>query len=995
MEGDVAFLSQLAVEVESNMQLLKYEAEKAGEYLQVKEEKDYLESCLMTIKAKKLYKEAAALNCQHNILELSLAKEALHKKHFEQLLEEPERRLKERRTLREETAREEVRLQLEKEHLSDRMKITQERKTWLEIREKECAEFMEKSGDELKALIQKQKNEKDNLEKLALGIEDCKTALKNLKIESHTVISQIALSQEKSKRINGRYVDTLSAKAQMGNKLSSVEKEISMIEKETNDSEERLIRLRENSIKLNNKIKSDEKIYGMLTKKLAALKQSSVDIEEKSSQLEEKLNQVRHELQVTRDKHVQVSSRQKLLTEMHKKYEGYAFPVQELFKYGSELPGICGVVGDLLEVPEKYRIAVETALGSKINNIVTETTENAKEAIQFLRKRNAGRLTFLPLDVLQSSRRVNEAGDVPGFTLVSDVVGVEDRYRVVAEYLLGRILLVENLDAGLDLARKTGFRYTIVTERGEMIHPGGALTGGSLKKNSGSVVGRGKTIEQLGVEAKRLIKKMSAINEEKTAIENSIRVERQNAAGTADEISRVSIRIQETETSKKYIKNQLQSLEREEEVLLKERHRLGAVKEELLKSKNELFERSLRLERRLEKIKYVLDSRDELIAALRKEEEYFNSEVLNTEVKLSSLEQRYNYAQKNMEEFYFLQGEMISRHKEKKSEHERFAADLLAVEKEILGIKRRLQINHEARAERLLAGEELDREITVLEETKQNYKRIVTKITIKLQDLEKELSHNKMKKLQVQMEVDRLEQYMETDNSIRFVELYTLDASHIESMEKKLPSLRKRLEELGPVNISSIEEYSRVETERAGFAGAIKDIKMAQEDLKQISNVLERVLSRQFSQFFKRLQKTFNETYQRVFGGGCAQLLLKGDSALEGEIEISVQPPGKRPQSLSLLSGGERALTALTLLFSILEENRSPFCILDEVDTSLDDHNLELFNQLLEYYSKSTQFIVVSHRQRTMETADNLFGVTMPEDGVSAVVSVALEREVG
>lgn len=528
MERDVAYLSQIAAEIESNMYLLKNEAQKAQEYLEVRKEKNYLESVLITRDMTRLYRETAVCRYQKEAVSLALEKIELQENRFQQLLQGPAQELRVKREHKEEAAREEVRLQLEKEHLADRLAIAWERKTWLEKRVQECTVFLEKSSRDLKDLIYKKEAEKESLEKLRQEIKDCRVDLDLQKQQSDAINSKIMLTERKSKRINGEYVEALSIKAQIGNKLSSVEKELSMTEKETDSSAARLKGLRENCMKLDSKIVSDRKICTTLHKKLETLTQENAGCEEKVKDLEHRLVQVQHELQNARDNHVQVKSKQKLLAEMHKKYEGYAFPVQELLKHGHELPGICGVVGDLLEVPEKYRIAVEIALGAKVNNIVTETTETAKEAIQFLKKRNAGRLTFLPLDVLHSKGQA-EMKSLTGIRLASQVVKIEAQYQAVADYLLGRILVVEDLEAGLQAAGKTGYKFTIVTEKGEMLHPGGALTGGSLKKGSGGLVGRKKTIEQLSGEATRLSDKISAINMTKTDIEKAIAQEREKS----------------------------------------------------------------------------------------------------------------------------------------------------------------------------------------------------------------------------------------------------------------------------------------------------------------------------------------------------------------------------------------------------------------------------------------------------------------------------------
>lgn len=995
IEGDLAYLSQLAAEVENSLQVLRIEAQKAREFLRVRENKTYLESILITRELTRLYREFAVCTTRKQALALACEKAALQNEFFQELLKEPVQQLKTKREIREETAREKVRLQLEKEHLRDRMEIARERKTWLEGRREECVTFIEKNGQDLRDLIHRQETEKGNLEKVQQEMRTCREELELQKQQLENLNSLVLLTEKKSKRISSRYVDALSEKARIGNQLSSVEKELSMMEKETGHFSLRLKGLQENHRALSSKIASEKKQSQGLSDRLAGLTKEAANCEEEVRKLETQLHTVEKELQNTRDNHVQLSSRQKLLAEMQKRYEGYAFPVQELLKHGTQLSGICGVVGDLLEVPEKYRIAVEIALGGKINNIVTETTEDAKAAIQFLKKRNAGRLTFLPLDVIHSTSTITESSDLPGVRLASSVVKVENKYQAIVDYLLGRILVVEDLDAGLKVAGRTGYKLSIVTEKGEMLHPGGALTGGSLKKGSGGLVGRKKTVERLESDIQKLLEKMTAISKKKAALEHAILQERDKGASFAGEITKVSMRLQELETGMEYSANQIQALKREEAILKDEQLELSGSRDEIEKTKNQLLEQNSRLGRRLERMGHILERREHVLGDLRKESENASSAILNTEIKLSTLEQKYNYSRQNLEQFKGLRSDMTARHGEKKSDLKRIVAEGLATERDILRIEQKLRSNQKSYEEMERSHQELEDWISRLQEKERVLTHALGRITSRRQEIEEEYSNSKNRYLALRMEIDRLERAMMADEALCFVPLYTVDPSEVVDLDRRVASLQRRLKELDPVNISSIQEFSRIEKEKAGFAEGIEDLKAAHAHLQQISRLVERRMSKEFSRFFGRLQVTFNETYQRVFGGGSGQLVLQGDSILEGDIDIFVQPPGKRQQPLSLLSGGERALTALTLLFAILEENRSPFCILDEVDTSLDENNIENFTNLLEYYSASTQFIIVSHRQGTMEAADNLFGVTMPEEGVSTIVSVNLQREVG
>jgi len=994
LEEDCETLSRLAAEVENNMTVLKREAEKAKKYLEIKSEKNRLESLLLTKKAKKLFTEAAMIGWKETAVALSIKKALLHREHFENLLSRPVSELTLKRAEKEDALREAMRLELEKEHLDDRMQIILEKRAWLQSRIDESLSLLEKSAIEIRDLEQKYESELSNSEKILGQIKISRTEFETLQKRVEDNRLALALAEKKAKRTSNTYVEALRRLAQTGNLQSAVEKEISIKEAEIDKTERRLKELADICAEIRDKIAVNQKSREEMQHRLEALLAETAECEKKIIGFEEKLNLVSTDLMQYREKHSDLSSRRNLLAEMQRKYEGYAYPVQELLNKGTKLSGICGVVGELLDVPETYRVAVEVALGAKINNIVTETTEDAKAAIRFLKEHKSGRLTFLPLDALQAGAVPNEITSLKGCLPAAEIVKVEDRFKPVAAYLLGRTLIVDKLEQGIWLAAKTNYKYTIVTVQGELLHPGGAITGGSLKKTAGGIVGRSKTLEQLGCQITELEGIIASAGSEKSALEKSLVRERQKLRVAGENVTKVSIRLQELDTGLEYAQNQIESLEREAEVLRTEQVRLRAEKEEKLLSLEDLLKRKQLLEARVAKIKKVVEKRESMLSALKSEAEDCSLAIKTSEVNLSALEQKYEYSLKNLQQLNELKADMVSRHEMRSLEHRQSLEEILKLDGEMADLKGSIEANQGQRDNLLNIQKELNAAIEGLENEERSHSRVLRQIAAVIQELQRGYSECRHRASSLRMEINGMVQYMEDNKELECLRICH-DGTEVHQLQVQVAALRKQMQELEPVNLFSIEEYQRVERERAGLSEQAEDVRKALQHLNHLVKIIERRMKRQFKEFFNRLQVTFNEVYLRVFGGGSASLQLQEDDILEGEIEIMVQPPGKRLQSLLLLSGGERALIALTLLFAILQENCSPFCILDEVDTSLDESNIEHFTSLLKYYSKSTQFIVVSHRQGTMEAADNLFGITMPEDGVSAVVSVNLEREAG
>ena len=708
--------------------------------------------------------------------------------------------------------------------------------------------------------------------------------------------------------------------------------------------------------------------------------------------LTEKMNKAKEEQNEIVARCNDRQSRKTVLEDLEKGYEGYAKSVKNVLT--SSIAGICGVVSKLIKVDEKYVTAVEIALGGGLQNIVVKNEDCAKKCIEYLKANRFGRATFLPLTSVKGSLLQNPPQKERGYIgLASELVSYDAEYDGIFKSLIGRTVVMDNIDNAVALAKKTGYKYKIVTLDGQIINPGGSLTGGSVNKTQ-SLLGRSKDIEALKAE----IEELQRIIDDNDDTINSYRLEVKKMAAKKEELDSVVNECEHTRVRlTSAIDNNariLRELERNISVITNESGSVLGEIEDIDKQKDSLKAKIAENEAKSEAIKKELAGLNERGAELTSQREDFAASATDDKITYANIE-------KDIEVLY----EKIESYKtEKAGSGDAIALrrrEIEAYEAEIDAINAEIEEKKTAITEAAKNTDELGRVIgenqtayeTASRKLVENQKKLKEQNeTIYVLQLEVSRIENQNAKLEVETEhvINKLwDEYELTYNAA--LEYRREDFNMVES-QKEAAALRAQIKALGNINIDAIEQYKEVK-ERFDFLTSQKnDLDETKAKLEDIIRQMQDIMVKQFKESFAVIQQHFDIVFKALFGGGTGRLeLTDPDNVLESGIEIEVQPPGKKLQNMMALSGGERALSAIALLLSVFEVRPTPFCILDEVEAALDDNNVYRFADYIKKYSAKTQFIVVTHRRGTMEAADIMYGVTMQEKGVSKLLKLKFE----
>lgn len=721
-----------------------------------------------------------------------------------------------------------------------------------------------------------------------------------------------------------------------------------------------------------------------ITERIVAKRQDFIS----KQQEERKLSKQAEELRIAIGR---LTARKKTIEEMESNYEGYNFAVKHVMKSG--LRGIHGVVADLIKVPAGYETAMETALGAALQNIVCEDDESAKIAINSLKQNKAGRMTFLPVTSVKGRvSREEHLKNEPGFIgFGPDCIDYENKYENIINYLLGRVLLVDNMDNAVKLSKKAaGYRF--VTLEGEVINAGGAITGGKYKNKTANILDRKAEINALEAEV---------LQKEKQHSEAEVFLQK-----LRDDITQLTGMIQGLEEEKRKEEHELISIENDIKIA-----------ENILK---EIKSGGDKLARELENIKAEKEKSQEMIRHL--------------EIDITGKTQRISDAEKSSED-------TMEEYNEKKAEFEKINEDITqaridvnSCDKEKAHAEAMLQritasiaeISNDMAEKRLQLEElikekhgltegygdigslikqketekqELEEYLKDVTEEKAEINASVLKLNSEKEAMTSKLDNARNQKYELEIRKAKTETQLDTykDKLWEDFEISYIQAMEFKSEEFNMPAavkenrqIKSRIKELGEVNVGAIEEYKTVKERYEFLTSQRADIQEAMDALTKIISDMDNTIKIRFKESFDRIVVNFEEKFKELFGGGHAELRLSDENdPLQASIDIVAQPPGKKLQNINLLSGGEKTLTAIALMFAVLKAKPTPFCILDEVEAPLDDANIDRFMNSLRKFS-GIQFTLVTHQKATMEQADVLYGVTMPEKGVSKVLSLDL-----
>ena len=732
---------------------------------------------------------------------------------------------------------------------------------------------------------------------------------------------------------------------------------------------------------------------------IRSLQSRQKEIEETIQGMKKRLGDEDEKLRASQLRYHQEKSRLDALVNLAERYEGFGGSVRKVMQNRSAESGVIGVVADLLKTDKKYETAIEVALGGNIQNIVTEDTETAKRMIEMLKREKAGRATFLPLRGLGrpqefKNTRVLEEPGVIG--LADSLVRCDDKYRPVAASLLGRIVIVDRFDNAAAVSKKYGHSIRMVTLDGELFVPGGAISGGAYKNNS-NLLGRRREMAELQ-------EKMKEYEAETAAHEKAIEDIKSERTDLRAELEKNRIEQQEAFLRQNTVRmNIARQQEKKKEAagsaeeLAKEQKRIEEQKQELETSIKDAEERLASSAEREEKMNAAVGELEEKLKKLREEEGVQTQILAKWDTEIEMILQQQSFEQKDLDR---VREELERRGKELEeiaeaieqgdrvmqsgSDRIRELKEELAGSEDIQDDGRRTLREKSGERERL--SRTLQEQITQKES-----------ISEQIHALDKESERLRTRRERLQEDVDARVRYMWEEYEITLSDARELRDESLEdiaSLKKEITEIKARIKALGSVNVDAIEQYRELMERYTFLKGQHDDRTEAAASLEKIIEELEKSMRKQFQEQFSRIQAEFDSVFKLMFGGGKGRLELMEDrDILEAGVRVIAQPPGKKLQNMNALSGGEKALTAIALLFAIQNLKPSPFCLLDEIEAALDESNVVRFAEYLHKLTEHTQFIVITHRRGTMQEADRLYGITMQEKGVSALVSVDLIDE--
>ena len=748
---------------------------------------------------------------------------------------------------------------------------------------------------------------------------------------------------------------------------------------------------------------AQEKIINELQAEFEKINAEITENEDRKRELEDGIGKLNEEVNADKKRqsdnmssYHKLNSNLETLRNLTERYEGYGNSIRRIMELKEREKGIVGVVADIIKTEKKYETAIETALGGNIQNIVTDTESTAKRAIEHLKKNKYGRATFLPLSSIANKTGFNndkvfsEKGVIG---LACDLITINKEYENIGKYLLGRIVVTDTIDNALALARKFNYTLRIVTLEGELLNAGGSLSGGAFR-NSSNLLGRRREIEEL----EKSVAERKSQAEDLTA---RISAEESKIAEKRTELNKVNTILNEQYLLQNTIQMNLSKADEKRKELSDSfegfTQENSEIAEQITDIKNNHATLNEELNHWESKNQQIEEQIVKLNEELEQEKEREASELKNNEdlrLKLSGITQQMGFLRENLNR---IDAECDKLNAEKQDiERSRSESEKSCAEKktEIEAIRKTIQDAGEK-------AEKLSREIREVQETRDSqskeYKEFFVKreeLTGHITELDKELYRLNAQSEKLEENKEKQINYMWEEYEITYGNAKTLrneEYDNLPAMKKEAAAIRTSIRNLGSVNVNAIEEYKEVSERYTFLKAQHDDLIIAAENLENIILELDTGMRNQFHEKFADIRREFDKVFKILFGGGKGSIELSDtEDILEAEITIISQPPGKKLQNMMQLSGGEKALTAIALLFAIQNLKPSPFCLLDEIEAALDDSNVVRYAKYLHKLTDHTQFIVITHRRGTMNAADRLYGITMQEKGVSTLVSVNL-----
>ncbi len=984
-------------ELERQTGPLEKQAEKARIYLNKRESLKTLDVNVFLLENEKTREDLskAEENLSTAQEELTQVSENLDRKkeEYEQAehdLEEADRLIEEARGKLTDTGVTRSKLEGEINVLKERIHSAESNEEHMQSREETLGAQIAKQEEERdEALIKKQEADAE-LSGLEEERNKAKAALEEIQSKEQALEKEIETAQ-------ASILEGLTTRATIKSRMSRNETMLEQLQIQRAELNAKLLEAKSEEARQGETIQSLEENFTAIGEEIQKLQDGQASLEEKLGELRDTLASQDQTMRDTQVLYHQEKSKLEALSNMTERYEGYGGAVKTVMEQKDEEKGIIGVVADIIQTDKRYETAMETALGASIQNVVTEDTETAKRLIAFLKKTKAGRVTFLPLTSLsdQNDFKPQEALREKGVLgLASDLVQTTKKsYQRVALSLLGRVLVVDTVDNAIALQAKYKQSLRLVTLEGELLTPGGAISGGAYKNNS-NLLGRRREMEELRKKVREYAAQVDDLLnqiEETKKTRNQVRMDIEETKGQIQRkfieqnTARVNLeqeRVKQEKTSSGY--GDLATQEQDLDTNLRQ------IKEEQENISKELTDSEKKEEETNARIQTLQDSLEEQ----RAQENVCAEKVSARNLEVEKMRQKAEFTNQDLERME----EEIGQHKRELQEVRdgiSFGRENVETYKEnIEKLKATIEASYQAEKE---TDENLKAEIEKKEKLTERRKTCFAEreeLSAKSNALDKEVYRLTAQKEKLESSMETQINYMWEEYEITLsaaAEMRDAAMTDLSGMKKEIQGLKDEIRKLGDVNVNAIEEYRDVMERYTFMKNQHDDLVAAAETLQGVIADLDTSMRKQFAEKFAQINKEFDHVFKELFGGGTGTLrLVEDEDILEAGIDITAQPPGKKLVNMMQLSGGEKSLTAICLLFAIQNLKPSPFCLLDEIDAALDDTNVGQFAKYLRKLTKNTQFIVITHRRGTMERADRLYGITMQEKGVSVLVSVDL-----
>ena len=1002
-ETTLSRVNDIITEIESNLEPLEKKCEVAKKYLALKEN---LKALDVRIFIQSLDKNASVLKEIDDLID-TFTNDILKEEEVSTELEKSKMNLKERLsdiTLKIEEAQSKFyETENENEKLNSKIKLNN---ASIENSDSNISRLTEEIKEDtekitiLKEDIERRLKKKESLFENKKKFEE-ELALKQDELEN--IMTSMDSEAEKITKIKDEIDETVDKSYELKMEISSFQATIEANETSIEEKE----KLLDKNISMKDSIVSSKEEatsnLNLKTNSLNEVLKKEENVNQDINKLDLRMEEISKKESALNQEIMTLKSKYTYLTNLENENEGYFKSVKEALDYSKKqgIKNVYGTVASLISTDEKYEYAIEIALGGYIQNIVVETENEAKNIITYLKQNSLGRVTFLPISTIRKVdvNLKDKARKLNGYIgIASDIVKFDTKYKDVVNLALGSTIVVDTVENAIDISKKLKNSARIVTLSGELFATTGSITGGKNAHSSAGLLGRKEKIEKLKHKIETKEKELESFKKDISDIPAKLEENKDILSKIVEEKTALQVEVAT-------LKEKLTHITKEEEKILNSKENTNEAIEELIKINNELKEKIEKNTKESESLDKKVEENQEIIdeySRFNKEKsEMINNlheDIANLKVSISSFDESSDSIDemkekllldiKNFEEGIERKKTNISNLEQNKEEILKQIEDLKVEIKEKQNFKLDFAniLNKLKESKKDIEQKQETLEVKVLESIK------------KIDKLKDERSKVQSRKLKYDIEIENLKNKMWDDYEITIstardiIDSLPVDERDEKAVQKDAEKIRKEIKDLGEVSVSSIEEYKSTKERYDFISNQKQDLEETKKKLENLINNMTSIMKQQFEKQFKLINENFNETFKELFGGGKAELRLEDESnILSSGIEIDVQPPGKKLQSMMLLSGGERALTATALLFAILKLKAPPFCILDEIEAALDDVNVHRFADYIKKYSKNTQFIVITHRKGTMEVASSTYGVTMQEYGISKVVSMKMK----